>query len=225
MNLLRDWRRASDYTYLASLPKWGWSWELLRRNPDYAAARERWLQVTEGEAKATPVDEQEIGPAQFGLREFIDPTSGYEEKLVRFQPRVVGGAVKPDVVDKAGRPRERRIAARKIGQVVARLDVHGNIDLQLDVLRRWLIWWRQKLARKGYPPRRQPRRPRHFVYYIRVLDALAAGATASEIADVFSSEPGRSADDPFTEKTIRNFIKAATRLRNQAYLDPLDYAN
>ena len=30
-----DWRRRESYRYTAALPRRGWAWEFLRRNPDY----------------------------------------------------------------------------------------------------------------------------------------------------------------------------------------------
>lgn len=35
-----DWRRSETYDYTRSLPRRGWAWEFLRRNPDY---RREWM--------------------------------------------------------------------------------------------------------------------------------------------------------------------------------------
>jgi hypothetical protein len=193
-----DWRDPTQYPSARSLRQW--AWEFLRRNPVYRAG---WLACIEpffdparnvDPTHGVPVAQQAVLVHQFGLESF--PPSPDDD----YPPRFKGTGL---------RWTEEREAHMVIdpGQIAVIFDLTRPLKWQVRAL--WRLFAEQReqagLAHKNRTDR--------FPSYLRILDADDADATNAEIGDTLFGD--RLTDAKFT---VRDYRKAATRLRDTDYL-------
>lgn len=217
-----DWRQDSDYAFCDHLDQAGWAWQFLRRNPlyqmDYAEFIDIWRQLETAYGAPPQRDyyrwkqdprawraEAEIAGcglevcpgeneqvliecwmgAKWGFRKFpIDPAITFPEDLAWREFPLEVGVLAAGV---SWQPQAEQLALT--------FDLSLPLPAQLEVAKRHLIAQRMARSRVGTLPARSLREGAPlWRRSLRCLDALAAGVTAEQIAQVLpSSAPQQDA--------------------------------
>lgn len=96
-------------------------------------------------------------------------------------------------------------------RVVLEFDLEAPLQAQLERAKKMLDASKNQIKEKL--PADNRKQVAMYPLYLRVLDAMAAGATKAKIAEVFSLER----PDGVTEKDIDNWKKAAEQLASEGY--------
>ena len=78
-----DWRNTDTYRWMSSLPRTGWAWEFLRRNPAYRSDYSRHLA-----GPGTVSEPEHLGALPWGLLRFEDPANDARHASVLWQMKV-----------------------------------------------------------------------------------------------------------------------------------------
>jgi hypothetical protein len=221
------WQQAADYAYCQQLDLPGWAWQFLRRNPayqaDYAEFIELWRQLEAEYGKPPQRDffkwkqdprawraEAEIAGcgtevcpgeneqvliecwmgAKWGFRKFpIDPAIVLPEDLVWREFPIEVGSVESGMFEQAPT------------MLALNFDLALPLPAQLEAAKQRLIAARNRLAHT-LPPRNPREGVAIWQRWLRILDALAVGASTTSIARTLSL------DDPEGE------IAAATAMQD-----------
>jgi hypothetical protein len=202
-----DWRRPEDYAHLSGrVSRAHWAWEFLRRNPKYQDANRQ----AAGRMASTRRVQQSFGLASGSF---------------------------PDPADDSARPVFAAIGVRGSDDQKAPLRPERHeIVVALDLQLPWP--WQEPRIREVFerfaalkkatgeidPEGHKKIQPHKYPLYLRLLDALAAGATAREIvATIYAGAPKRSVRTakgdaaPELRKTFADDRVAALKLRDGGY--------
>jgi hypothetical protein len=187
-----DWRKPADYPDPADTSLHRWAWEFLQRNPEY---------VKNPISREWGITMQLRPGGQGGEAFFGDSPTRFD-----LAPRGLK-ETKTDVGWIAS-------ASVRDDRLVLEFDLDAPIDPQLERARISLVH-HQRIA---FPAlRRQRNQTEKFPLYLRVLDALAAGASRGEMLKEFQRHRADAVDD----RTLRYWIKKSTALRDGGYRDLL----
>ena len=187
-----DWRDPKQYPDPADTSLQRWAWEFLRRNPTFEA--EARAAVNQWKADE-PLARAPLLPV---LKKWGVVSAGAP---VRFDvaPRLVRTSQQGDEVELA-------FTLLRADRLLLEFDLDAPLDPQIERARQLLV----ANQRLNFPAlRRQRNQTEKFPLYLRVLDALAAGATHGEMLKEFQ----RRRADAVDERTLRYWIKRATALR------------
>jgi hypothetical protein len=211
----RDWKNPKDYpteNQAAKLSRDWWAHEFLCCNQDFVNA------MMAAKAEQDAMADSDISPAwnqrpmgkvlkEWGvawpvLRGVIE--AGGHDAPVRFEVYPV------EVPRYTFQGQEIRLTLPSESKAVLEFDLSAPIAPQIARAAKWLQ--NKQSAYEG--PKRKEGRSRVDLYptYLRVLHALKAGANKEEMLQVFSLEQPNIDD-----KSIRNWMKEAKRLRDGGY--------
>lgn len=195
------WRDPMKYPAAESTSLHRWAWEFLLRNPEYRRELEEaiTLQKEQLGAGASPLDTIQLIDA-LNARWGINSFHNWDEE----HPL--------DTATQFDRAPRRTVAApTRDDRVVLEFDLDKPVDPQLERARHTLNAEQQKRFPNFKRKRNQVQK---FPLYLRVLDALAAGAGPDEMLDVFATQVPE-----VDERTVRYWKTCATRLRDGGYRD------
>jgi hypothetical protein len=225
------WWNDQDYAFCASLDRGGWAWQFLRREPayraDYAEFIATWRQLESAygappkrdffrwkqdprawrpdveiagcDADVCPGENDQVliecwMGAKWGLRKFPpDPSIPFPDDLAwreaPIQVEVMVG------VDQAGSPLHE-------AELALIFDLALSLPAQLEAAKMQLVVARQRLALSGkLPPRNVREGAATWRRWLRLLDALEAGASLAEIGHALDiTDPERQVE---AAKTLR----------------------
>jgi len=221
-----DWRKAEDYHFPATFPRYRWAWEFLRRNPDYRkdwqAALSRFLSKTEEfEEGRDPMADLLAGRKQVGVGEDWkeDPEDPAFYLPVEEAARwgLSRGLLNPATADPAWLIfsvshgtihylREgARFTSRGFAYPIVEFDLHLPTKPQIDGLAARLDNDRKA---RGIKPRQVRHYRDRWHVYLRLLDAELDHRTTSQIADALAQESEGFADP----KKLWDQLRAAKRM-------------
>ncbi len=216
---LPDWKDAGAYPYgkvvarLDSKPPdprirnyRGWAWEYLRRSPDY---QRDWATL----ALPHYDDDRSFGDGvpikhfqqQYGILLPIDPARGAEVDPSFVMNMLADGRFLPN-------DRDERTANPAREVLVFRKD--WPLASQLERARRYLESTQSTSDRKVATARNHVEK---WPFYLRILDAEAAGAADREIASALFPETKDEYPDHSARQQVKNDRRAAHRLRDGEY--------
>jgi hypothetical protein len=200
-----------------------WAWEFLRRNPEYRALwREHiapfYKTAFSSQDIGVPVKKQAVLVHRFGLDWF--PPSPNDDRPPSFigtglcwtEGNRVSSPFQPNPDDPIEvRMAETREAGMLLypGQIAVIFDLTRPISRQMAAAKKLFTEQRDQAR---LPARRN--RIELFALYLRVLDGVDAGAKHTEIGAVLFEK--KSNDERLI--TVRDYLAAATRLRDKDYL-------
>ncbi|MEW5789340.1 MAG: DUF6499 domain-containing protein [Pseudomonadota bacterium] len=208
-----DWRRAEDYAFAADLDAAGWAWQFLRRCPEYRAdhawfiATWRALETDYGtpptrdyfhwkqdprawrtqaglagcSLEACPGEGDQVliecwMGEKWGFRKFPpDPAEDFPPDLTW---RHIPIPMLPLAND--------AFPALAAGQVALAFDLELPLGPQLEAARQELARQRHALTRAGHPPFHPGHAAPRWTLWLRLLDALAAGAEPETAGQVMN---------------------------------------
>lgn len=225
-----DWQQTADYAFCQQLDLSGWAWQFLRRNPayqaDYAEFIDLWrqLEAAYGEpphrdffkwkqdprawrAEAEIADcGSEVCPgeneqvliecwmgAKWGFRKFpIDPAIALPEALAWREFPIEVGIIESGMFEQS------------TTMLALNFDLALPLPAQLEAAKLRLVAARKRQA-QALPPRNPREGAEIWQRWLRILDALAAGASSTLIAHTLRL------DDP------ENQVTAATTMQHGGY--------
>lgn len=196
------WRDPTKYPLAESTSLHRWAFEFLMRNPKYLRELDEALnwQKAQLEAGASPLETVkriDALRARWGINSFHNWDEEHPlDTATQF--------------DRA--PRRAFATPTRHDRVAFEFDIDKPLDPQLKRVGHTLKAEQQK----QFPNfKRGNNHVQQFPLYLRLLDALAHGATQDEIA----TEIGRYRRDVPDERTVRNWIRKAKALRDGGYRD------
>jgi hypothetical protein len=156
---------------------------------------------------------------KYYLDDFVDPALAYDPAKVIFVPWIEVRLYDP----RRSNMRKRTLTAESLGEVVIRFNVKKSLAPQLMLAKAELVKWQKQVKKIGGKVLQPRDRSDLYVRYLRMLDALEAGASKNDIVEVFSREAD-AAKVP-DESTIRNWIKAARAMAEKHYYFPLLFSS
>lgn len=193
---MSDWRKDADYP--TQLPAAQWRWQFLRRHAGY---RDLWTRVPKRSGKRVLVC---CGPGapvmvtafpagargrKFGLAWVVNPSTEWAPELVTGRPAAMSR--EPLRVEELS-------AAEHDGYAVLLVDLSAPASEVLESVRQLLPVLTKARGQRGSEHRRRRDKWR---MYLRVLDAVGAGATPADIGTEFLTD----------DKQARQWIAAAKR--------------
>ena len=214
MITLADWKNAADYPPVAGtlLPRW--HWEFLRRNKTYQDEFNLYERL-KGDPDA--VAERVRLARKYGLDDIMldyrDPLEALfqsprkqEIRLVQWHTAWVGEDEKGILIEGKNEhmdyldPRIRQHECCAVFNL--RHDLEPQLDNALDKIKRLKQRYQERRGRVEFYP-----------YYLRLIDAEAAGVGSEELIACFMPEIERL----IAMKKIKNDLKEARRLRDIGY--------
>lgn len=191
-----------------------WAWEFLRRNKDFIACCQR---VDAGKA-----DENEVA-ARFGLRKFKHAREPYAAG----PPKFTAATITTKLRAKESDPEEYR-RTLKPGEMVVVIRLEpclrnpAALDSQLRALERSASRRLKLLARDRGVTVPAPRvtKMEDWLYYLRILDLLATGASQDDVArKIYPSMFKDDASRDERRNYVRGRIDGARSFADSRYLD------
>ena len=225
-----DWKNSSDYPPVNSTSLHRWAAEFCKRNPnfidDFEAAKKE--QFSQNCKKSLGCNETPIGWSEsptgrvlrkYGVRYPVLPqwrntidTPLIFESYPRHCPTYF--IEKPnDFFNESAVGKSYIITERLDDKLVLEFDLSQPLGAQLKIAKSILASSQKRLE----SPKRTKgvAATRLYPYYLRVLDAVIAGASNNDICDKLSIDYASGVSDD----TLRNWIKEAQRLRDGGYKD------
>jgi hypothetical protein len=224
-----DWTNAGAYPIAKDLDRNGWTWEFMRRNPDYRAdfAGLKTAKSHYDPSKKDGENEQDWirrVMASGGEPVRMTPNEQFVRKWRVIQIRDPNSAGPPDfdvfpirpVFDEIKKYFEDDESCRQVaGFAVLVFDLGSGVAAQLDRGKAWLL-----AHQKSSKGKRRNIWPKHWITYLRLIDAHLVGAESPEIRAQLEEYLPESEDADHKHKAADRFAdhrKAAFALRD----DPL----
>jgi hypothetical protein len=195
------WRDPTKYPDAESTSLHRWAFEFLMRNPKYLREWDEALnwQKAQLEAGASPLETVkriDALRARWGINSFHNWDEEHPlDTATQF--------------DRA--PRRTVAVSTRDDRVRLEFDLDKPVDPQIERARHTLNAEQQK----RFPHfKRKRNQVQKFPIYLRVLDAIAAGASLEEMLKVFAYE-----NDNVDERTVSHWNTRATKLRDGGYRD------
>lgn len=206
------------YASAATWPKKKWAWEFLRRNPEF---QRRCKQVD-----ADPKLADEVAQ-QFGLKQFKhakEPFRGSSYSQPRFSAALVRWRTRHSEADPA--VHQRRM---EVGELLVLFDLRSclakpaALGAQLRAAEKVAYRELTKFADAtggSLPKQERVTSVDDWLHYLRILDALHAGRSHSDVAMlVYPGACGPTTDRLFRASYIKSRIESARGFAERRYLD------
>jgi hypothetical protein len=227
---IADWKEAAAYRRLMAGDGAAWAWEFLRRNPQYQAEWQAFMDVwNELEARYgsppnrdfcawkndprawVPADECDGDCRVDHDKVLIECAMGARWGFHKFPPdprddsavpeHRIGWRERPD--DPLSVDFDRPLPCQTDTQALLCFDLDLPLKPQFERAKRELQMLQRQRVRQGMPMRSVRRMATEWVEQVRVLDALLAGVPSAELQNAFTDET----------------VKAALAMRDGGYLD------
>ncbi len=176
-----DWKSASDYEYIIKLSKKRLAWEYLRRSEDYQKAYHRGHSGNKNTRDAIK--------EKFGIKDLLDPHVTPLPKAIAKKFFVFSNLVAHYPIKKDG---EKSVFVSPVpnAQVAIVFDLSISIPRQVERVSKKLKEALRKLIEQGVvtTPVQNNKSRTLDIRYLRVIDALAQGASDDAIVGVLSKE-------------------------------------
>jgi hypothetical protein len=195
-----NWEEPKNYPTLKNTSMNRWAWEFLRRNPVYQKAWD--LRNTKGLSSGK----------EFGVRFLCDPLNNnpFEPKTGKdpFLEFLMGTAN----MFLIGATIEKKSPMNPY-EVLTAFDVRRPIQPQINLAQKFLRDY-QKIKDIKFGSHRK----NHFVEYLRILDARAAGIKPKRIKEALFNSKKYSSENFDVESTFKDRNKRALEYRDSLYL-------
>lgn len=209
-----DWRKASQYSFPDDFPRPRWAWEFLRRNLEY---RKDWADALVREAEAwdspdvsdiriivesagdAPEDDRRTAVSKFATKWLLQASL--------FDPNLdhpPGPIFEPDFGLLAFMLRGATFQARGLDFPIAEFNLRLPLAPQLEAIEGQL---RSAQESRRIQPRKFKNHRKHWVQYLRLLDADLDGRTPKQIADALQGE-----QFGLDEKKVWDQLRSARKL-------------
>ena len=221
-----DWTRADAYPPRTTDREW--SWEFVRRRPDYREAWERWKTTVASANGVTfaRTDDPDATYLRFGVRVIYDPrrlmtdhdlrTASFFEAMQFIlwdDPFLAICELEKEgaMAEASARLSKKEEAKRAAGLKDYRFNLNLPLEPQLNKARACLLDLQAKMYGKKATPR--PRR-NNWPLFRRALDARDCDATYAEMTAAFWPRV-----DHKTEQSARDIYKRAVELRDKSRIN------
>ena len=222
-----DWRNADDYKFTDDLTYEEWAWEFLRRNPryrtDWAIVKERLGELGKNYPDLTLVEQHLLHKNEPLETSIAETAKKWGLEIFMSDPDYPYWILQTWTCGRRIRGPEPGWDMGDRRHLVIAFDLVAPIDDQIRMAKNWLNSERKLRAAKGEIKLINEKKDRSVIWknYLRVLDAVSAGAVnkdKADVAKVLAPNKENSYPDYAGNKTIDNWIVAANKLRDTEYL-------